>query len=150
MLAACGGGTSTPSATAPGGPSTEVTSTTSTTTTSTLPRTTLPKQRIANAVATCAQTLNQSNSQRYLLEAALFDEGNTVTLGTEGNDDSNGVDYLTVQCVTAELEMPAFVAEQIAGTRALDGMQRAEWDDFEAVWTYHPDNGLRLTIHDAT
>jgi hypothetical protein len=50
-------------------------------------------------------------------------------------------------CVLRELETPAYVTEQIGQTRALDGRQTATWGDFEASWTYHPDNGLNLVIH---
>jgi hypothetical protein len=49
--------------------------------------------------------------------------------------------------VLRELETPAYVTEQIGQTRALDGRQTATWGDFEASWTYHPDNGLNLVIH---
>lgn len=37
---------------------------------------------------------------------------------------------------------------QIDSTRALDGTQTDSWKDIDARWTYHPDNGLRLTLVD--
>jgi hypothetical protein len=33
----------------------------------------------------------------------------------------------------------------IPTTRALDGMQSAEWGGLAAQWTYHPDTGMNLT-----
>lgn len=39
---------------------------------------------------------------------------------------------------------------QMDSTRALDGMQTAEWDTFEAKWTYHPDDGLDVIITEAS
>jgi hypothetical protein len=36
---------------------------------------------------------------------------------------------------------------EIDNTRALDGMQRDSWRKFKASWTYHPDDGLNIVIH---
>jgi hypothetical protein len=33
-------------------------------------------------------------------------------------------------------------------TRALDGMQREVFDTFDVSWSYHPDNGLDIVIHE--
>ena len=41
-----------------------------------------------------------------------------------------------------------YVTQHIESTRALDGMQTDEWDDMKARWTYHPDDGLSLTLID--
>ena len=34
----------------------------------------------------------------------------------------------------------------INSTRALDGMQTDSWHDITARWTYHPDDGLDITL----
>jgi hypothetical protein len=34
-------------------------------------------------------------------------------------------------------------------TRALDGMQTASWGNYEASWTYHPDEGLDVVVTEA-
>ena len=34
------------------------------------------------------------------------------------------------------------------GRRALDGRQTGTWDDFEASWGYHPDDGINLVIEE--
>ena len=39
------------------------------------------------------------------------------------------------------------VSTEFDNTRALDGMQRDGWRKFKASWTYHPDDGLSIVIH---
>ena len=34
----------------------------------------------------------------------------------------------------------------IESTRALDGTQEDSFGDYQARWTYHPDNGMNLTV----
>ena len=34
----------------------------------------------------------------------------------------------------------------IESTRALDGYQQETFGEFSASWTYHPDDGLNMTI----
>ena len=48
--------------------------------------------------------------------------------------------------VLVALDTPDSVVNRMSNTRALDGMQEATWGDFEATWTYHPDDGLDLII----
>lgn len=49
-------------------------------------------------------------------------------------------------CLSAKLDVPARIESQIANTRALDGMQTAEWSGFEGQWNFHPDSGMAITI----
>jgi hypothetical protein len=49
--------------------------------------------------------------------------------------------------VLLALRAPSFVVTEIDNTRALDGMQRDHWRKFKASWTYHPDDGLNIVIH---
>jgi hypothetical protein len=51
-----------------------------------------------------------------------------------------------VYCVLETLGAPDSVIPRIDRTRALDGTQDAEWDEFTASWTYHPDDGRNLII----
>ncbi|TDC52740.1 hypothetical protein E1212_07760 [Jiangella ureilytica] len=51
-----------------------------------------------------------------------------------------------VACLLDALEAPRAVIARVDSTRALDGMQDAEWDDLTASWTYHPDDGLSLIV----
>lgn len=80
----------------------------------------------------------------------LEDEGKSITFDTLGKDES-GIergDIFDVGCVTNRLDAPNYVTTHIDSTRALDGQQSDEWDDYEARWSYHPDSGLDLTIID--
>lgn len=52
----------------------------------------------------------------------------------------------TMICVLGLSGVPDRVISQLSSTRALDGMQFAEWGDLAAQWTYHPDAGMNLTI----
>lgn len=78
----------------------------------------------------------------------VADDGATITLDTRGEDDASGNSFEQVGCILAALDAPSYVASLIETTRALDGRQSAEWDNLEAFWSYHPDDGLNLTIHD--
>lgn len=49
-------------------------------------------------------------------------------------------------CLTDEIPVPGHVQSDIDRTRALDGTRDASWDEYEASWTYHPDNGLNIQI----
>lgn len=76
------------------------------------------------------------------------DGGHSITLDTEGDEDASGDDFLAVFCITVELDMPDSMLSRIDNTRALDGFQSGEWDNYTASWNYHPDNGLLLIIED--
>ena len=42
--------------------------------------------------------------------------------------------------------MPDAVRQHVSTTRALDGQQTDSWTGYTARWTYHPDDGLQMTI----
>ena len=78
---------------------------------------------------------------------SVEDSGETLIISTKPTDDDKfGISYLTLTCVTDTLEVPKWVTESIANTRAMDGRQEAEWDDFTAQWSYHPDSGANVII----
>lgn len=74
------------------------------------------------------------------------DGGHTLIMMVGGG---NGMSNDTMTCVFNSLDVPASVREHIGTTRALDGQQTDSWDDFTARWTYHPDDGLQMTIREA-
>lgn len=84
----------------------------------------------------------------------VADGGQTVTfvVNDEPSSDkdvwgwSNADKFL---CLMDELDAPSYLREHINQTRALDGQQTDSWDDFEARWTFHPDDGLSITIREA-
>lgn len=96
---------------------------------------------IESAAEACTQTLS------------VADEGKTIRLHVLGEDSSN-IDVFTVAsldnaiCILDELEAPTAVRDHISQTRALDGQQTDEWGSFSARWTYHPDEGLQMTIQE--
>jgi len=78
----------------------------------------------------------------------LADDGTTLIVDTQGEDVGSGsISFAALSCVLAELDTPSYVLSQIDSTRALDGMQSATWESYTAQWTYHPDEGLDITIH---
>lgn len=78
--------------------------------------------------------------------ADLGDAGRTITLQSESTRGTGGLPVDDVMCVLKKNNVPDSVVAQIEGTRALDGTQKASWDKFQASWTYHPDNGLRVVL----
>jgi hypothetical protein len=77
----------------------------------------------------------------------LADNDHTMIIDSQGEDyDSGDASFDDLTCVLRELDVPASVIAQMEQTRALDGMQSADWNGFTASWTYHPDNGLDLII----
>ena len=76
----------------------------------------------------------------------LDDDGRGLFLDAEGDEDYSGMSYSDQQCVLDGLKVPSSVMTQINNTSSLMGVQDAEWDDIAASWTYHPDNGLEMSI----
>jgi hypothetical protein len=79
-------------------------------------------------------------------DARISDGGNTLIINSSGDPIKSIIDTQTVACVLDYLKMPAAVRAHIQSTRALDGRQTDAWDGFTAAWTYHPDDGLDITI----
>ncbi|MEU2199538.1 hypothetical protein [Isoptericola sp. NPDC019482] len=76
----------------------------------------------------------------------LVDDGTTLALDAQGEEDFSGASYTTVDCVLGALEAPSRVTELMNSTRALDGRQTDSWDGVTATWSYHPDTGLDLLL----
>jgi len=94
-------------------------------------------QRIPEAVATC-----DVEDDLWII---VGDDGASPSLQSEGSE-AAGADIADIACVLTELDIPDSVTTRIDSTRALDGRQSAEWDEFSASWGYHPDNGLDMVI----
>jgi hypothetical protein len=77
----------------------------------------------------------------------LGDQDHTLVIDMSGEDPGSGAASLDgFTCVLTHLDTPQSVISKMNSTRALDGMQSATWANFEASWTYHPDDGLDLII----
>lgn len=81
-----------------------------------------------------------------LVGRAIADGGTSLLLDTGYSDDEVSMEELA--CVLVALDTPEYVIDHIEATRALDGQQTAEWGDFSARWTYHPDSGIQMSLID--
>ncbi|WP_150240950.1 hypothetical protein [Nocardiopsis quinghaiensis] len=78
--------------------------------------------------------------------ARIGDEGRSLDLDHQGQDESSGLQIASLHCVLDELEAPDSVISQMEQTRALDGRQEGDWNGIEASWNYHPDTGLDVLL----
>ncbi|MGD8202447.1 hypothetical protein ACQE98_17535 [Ornithinimicrobium sp. W1679] len=78
----------------------------------------------------------------------LGDAGASLTIRTGGDETTSEETYEDVGCLLVQLDTPDHVISHMDSTRALDGMQDDEWGDITARWTYHPDDGMNLTLVD--
>lgn len=97
-----------------------------------------PKPEIVKARISC-----ELEGDKY---AKLGDGGYTITLQGRPKYRSEGPSPDAIGCVLAAVDTPDSVIEQIDSTRALDGMQKASWDQFSATWTFHPDDGAKIIV----
>jgi hypothetical protein len=79
---------------------------------------------------------------------SVQDNGRTISFDTKGDKDSTGDDIIPVACVLTKLKMPQSLVDRIDHTRALDGTQSGDWDQYHATWSYHPDSGMFLVIEE--
>lgn len=86
---------------------------------------------------------------RYDDGAQLGDGGQSLTLDSRGEEDFDGLTYDSVKCVLEDLDVPDATMNLIETTRALDGRQTGSWDGIDATWSYHPDNGVNVTLVDS-
>ena len=95
-----------------------------------------------------------SNCELYKMDAVLGgaqlrDGGRTLILdgvkdfGSEFNSLSD-YDY---RCAAKVMKMPAYIESRVGSTRALDGIQTAQWGKISAFWNFHPENGLDITFN---
>ncbi len=75
----------------------------------------------------------------------VADADHTLTINGKG-EESLGLYVESLSCLLDHLGTTSAVVDRMDHTRALDGMQDADWGDYHASWTYHPDDGLDLTI----
>ena len=76
----------------------------------------------------------------------VVDQGKTLMLDTQGREDMSGDSTAVVGCILNVLGAPQSVAAHMDQTRALDGMQTAEWGGINARWTFHPSAGMTLVL----
>jgi hypothetical protein len=79
-------------------------------------------------------------------DVRIGDDGDTMSIDRAGAEESPGATMTQLACILGELEVPDSVVDHIENTRALDGYQEASFGEYSASWTYHPDDGLNMTI----
>lgn len=92
---------------------------------------------ISNAAARCG------------VEANVGDKGKSISFDTKGGEDVSGDELADIVCVLNRLKVPERVVQRIDSTRALDGSVEDKWSGYKAFWSYHPDNGLLITVYNA-
>jgi hypothetical protein len=80
--------------------------------------------------------------------AQLGDGGSSLILDGPGEESSTFEDSLTfTNCILDSLETPDYVRSKMESTTSLMGNQEAEWDNLQASWSFHPDNGFDVVLH---
>lgn len=106
------------------------------------------------AIAVVAVTLGsptklQQASETCLIQESLYasldDDGKGLYLDGEG-EESLGMNIYEQLCVLNELEVPDSVISRMSNTTSLMGQQEGSWDGITALWTYHPSNGLDISL----
>jgi hypothetical protein len=94
--------------------------------------------KAGSVLATCTEQLPNATS------ATLRSDGKSIQYGSGEYPDSS--DVLMLGCLLEETGAPSAVEARMESTRGLDGTLEAEWDNWSAFWTYHPDAGFDATF----
>lgn len=99
--------------------------------------------------STTATTPTSSGPTRLEVAAGVCNlkTGGTANFGDNGHTLTLDRMLFRMQaCILDQLDTPDSVLAQMLATRAIDGMQHAEWGTVTASWTYYPDDGLGLIL----
>lgn len=88
------------------------------------------------SMTACGVTIDSNN--------VILDGGEAAELARVSKFD--GASLSSLYCVLDKLEAPAALEAKIGQTRALDGRQTDEWENFAISWSYHPDSGASVLI----
>lgn len=61
-------------------------------------------------------------------------------------EESSGMGVFSQICILSELDVPDSVFDRINNTNSTMGVQEATWNNFEMSWSYHPNNGLDVSV----
>ena len=84
--------------------------------------------------------VDSCNSSQYI----SVDAGGLVMEGQ--GDESPGASVADILCVLTALDTPDSVVTRISNTNSTMGLVDGAWADYEATWSYHPDNGLFIHV----
>ena len=76
----------------------------------------------------------------------VADDGRSMYLDGSGQEDSSSLEFSSQLCVLTSLGVPKIVLARMNSTSSLMGAQESDWDGIAAIWTYHPDNGLDISL----
>jgi hypothetical protein len=93
--------------------------------------------KLEAAVETCLLEGNSSIS--------LDDDGKGLYIDGDG-EENPGLSIGDTVCILRAVEVPDSVTSRMSNTTSLMGQQVADWDDITAMWTYHPNNGLDISL----
>lgn len=97
------------------------------------------RSEIPTAYNTCKSDTGWDSSEDWF-SIPFIDDGAGIELY------SDVFPVFMIECITSELGMSQAEWSRVMSTRALDGMVDAQWEGYEASWTYHPDSGLRMVV----
>jgi hypothetical protein len=104
-------------------------------------------EMLGNIGETTLQTAMKSCADKYSGYIDVLDSGKTLSIDGEGKEDQ-GAPIEEIACVLSAIPVPSYVTSRMDQTRAVDGVQREEFASFDISWSYHPDNGLDIVIHE--
>jgi len=93
--------------------------------------------KLQEASETCS-----SSSKAYF---SVDDDGQGMFIDG-GGEEGPGARQSAIFCTLDALEIPESVTSRIYNTNSSMGQQEASWDDIVALWTYHPDRGLDISL----
>lgn len=94
-----------------------------------------------------ARLLLQSSEAACDADVDIAADKSSMFIDGKGKDFGSGdVSIADIECLLTALNTPDAVINKMNGTRALDGRQDGSWGNYEASWTYHPDDGLDIII----
>lgn len=77
------------------------------------------------------------------LAVELADSGKSIVI--------NGAmpeDLTDIACIMIQLETPEYIISEVDNTTAMMGRQHEDAGGYSYEWSYHPDNGLDMVIHE--
>lgn len=99
-------------------------------------------QRASNSKSVLRQAFDHCGAQNFTVR--IGDGGHSILIDTE--DGTVSLDG--AECVFNELGTSDATRSQVHATTAMMGSQEVAEGDLTYRWSYHPDNGLNMTITD--
>jgi hypothetical protein len=81
-------------------------------------------------------------------QVELADGNRSILIHGTGDETEQVSAYVDMLCLTTELNTPEYITEAMGNTTAMMGRQHEESDGISYEWSYHPDNGMDMTMHE--